>query len=174
MQHFLFNLIIRSPRTSFSSRLSCLPWTLNPPLSRPSLLFLHPLISSAPSPLISLLSLLLHPPFRIPRHPLTFPPPFSFPPSFSQHIPLPRKIKQLLLMHLIDGRAQLHWSVALQLGLSWSPGNSVNDVYPSIKCEQSLGRRASQWGVSKGWRRIISAPFKASECLPGLNPSVAA
>ena len=77
-------------------------------------------------------------------------------------------------MHLIDGQAQLQWSVALQLGLSWSPGNGVNKVYPSIKCKQSLGRRASQWGVSKGWRRIISAPFKASECRPGLNPSVAA
>lgn len=173
MQHFLFNLIIRSPRTSFSSRLSCFPWTLNPPLSCPSLLFLHPLIFSLPSPLISFLSLLQHPPFWI-FLPLTFPPPFASPSSFSQHIPLPRKIKQLLLMHLTDGQAQVQWSVALQLGLSWSPGNSVNEVYPSIKCEQSLSRRASQWGVSKGWRRIISAPFKASECLPGLNPSAAA
>lgn len=42
----LLNLIIRSPRTSFSPRLSCLPWTLNPPLSCPSFLFLHSLSSS--------------------------------------------------------------------------------------------------------------------------------
>ncbi|MEQ2265369.1 hypothetical protein XENORESO_006302 [Xenotaenia resolanae] len=50
----------------------------------------------------------------------------------------------LLLMHLIDGMAQIQWSVGLQLSPSWSPGNDVNEVYPSIKSQWLLSRSLSQ------------------------------
>lgn len=54
-----------------------------------------------------------------------------------------------------------------------SPGNSSNEVYLSIKSQWLLSRSLSQWGMSKGWRCIINAPFKAPEHRAGFNHSAA-
>lgn len=72
-----------------------------------------------------------------------------------------KKRARLLLIHLIDGMAQIQWSVGLQLDLRGHLATLLTKCTLQLSPPRLPGGRLSQWSTRTGRGCIINTPLKA-------------